>query len=36
MCGIVIRTLEEKALKDTQLKLYKLMAVAILLYGLEC
>ena len=35
-CGTVIRTLNNKTLKDTRLKLYKVMAVCILFHGSEC
>lgn len=33
MCGTVIRTLKQKALKDMKLKFYKMMTVPSLLYS---
>jgi hypothetical protein len=36
ICGTIGRTLKGKTRKDTQIKLYQVMAVPTLLYGSEC
>jgi hypothetical protein len=35
VCGVIARTVKKKTRKETDLKLYKIMAVPVLLYGSE-
>jgi hypothetical protein len=35
ICGVIARTLQKKTKKETNLKFYKIMAVPVLLHGIE-